>query len=256
VQKCVDENHVSLETELQALLRRVRERLVKEEDDHYQPLITSLERKLAEQTQKNTAELKRGQQLDDQLGRTLRVIDNLMDCIAGYRHKDQTANLRSKVFKAWRTLTGERDKILRVMTRSYVEQPSQRIMFRRWLRRMRKVRLNRQKRELRLECEQNLRTRESAAKQRIAALQAELDAVRQSLVEHEEQHDDMQQKLRRAFMRGVVGLNLEAMDVFGEVPTSEALRAGRLDLAEQRDDDDREDFFVEPAPKVSVLRHN
>ena len=123
---------------------------------------------------------------------------------------------------------------------------------------MRKVRLQRQKRELRRSCEKDLRMKETEAAQRITALQAELDAVKQLLVEHEKQHGEMQQKLRRAFMRGVVNLNLEAMDVFGEIPTVDTVKDKNATITQvvKDDSDDEDDFFVEPAPRISVVRHH
>jgi hypothetical protein len=178
-----------------------------------------------------------------------------LECIAAYRLKDQTANLRSKIFKAWQRLSGEREIMLCTIGQLYLYEPAKRIAFKRWVRKMRKVRLQRQKREARRACERDLRARETESIQKISALQSELDAVKQLLVEHEQQHGDMQEKLRRAFMRGVVGLNLEAMDVFGEVPTSESLRRGRGDGIDQRRDEDGEDFVVEPVPRIAVMRH-
>lgn len=96
--------------------------------------------------------------------------------------------------------------------------------------------------------------KETESAQKITALEAELDAVKQLLVEHEAQHDEMQQKLRRAFMRGVVNLNLEAMGVFGEVPTTE-VPASQKHITQRAKGPDEDDFVIEPAPRISVVRH-
>jgi hypothetical protein len=42
------------------------------------------------------------------------------------------------------------------------------------------------------------------------------------------------------------------MDVFGEVPTAETISVAKPERKERSTDD----FFVEPAPRVSVVRHH
>jgi predicted nuclease with TOPRIM domain len=140
----------------------------------------------------------------------------------------------------------------RIASQLYIDEPMKRILFKRWVRRMRKVRVQRQRRDLRRSCDRELKQKDTEAAQKIAALQSELEAVQQLLLEHEQQHAEMQEKLRRAFMRGVVNLNLEAMDVFGEVPTMETITVAKAERKERPTDD----FFVEPAPRVSVVRHH
>lgn len=190
---------------------------------------------------------------------TDKILSRLVNHIIIYKNKDRTANTRSRIFKAWADMATERSIMARAAGNQFIRGRPTRILFSRWVRRTRRVRLQRQKRDLRRSCERDVRQKDSEAAQRIAALQAELDAVKQLLVEHEKQHGEMQEKLRRAFMRGIVNLNLEAMDVFGEVPTAETVPTTRLERSRGRAADPRDegdDFVVEPAPRISVIRHH
>lgn len=254
----VEQHHISMEDEMQNLMRKIKRRLIKEQDQHYQPIIEKLERKLAEQNLKNAAEEKKTDQLQEQLDQTDQIIKRFLSHLSVYRVKDKSANQRSRVFKAWADLASGKSVMTKAAAHLYLEEPMRRILFKRWVSRMRKVRLQRQKRELRRSCEKDLRMKETEAAQRITALQAELDAVKELLIEHEKQHGEMQQKLRRAFMRGVVNLNLEAMDVFGEIPTVETVKEKSPTITQVIKDnsDDEDDFFVEPAPRISVVRHH
>jgi hypothetical protein len=254
----VDEHHAGLEDELGVLLKAVKKRLLTKHRDHYDPIVAQLDRRLAECLSQNEAEARRGLDLVAQLRRTDRILANLVDHIIRYRNKDRTFNLHARIFSAWADLVCDRSLLLRLATRRFLDRPEVRALFRRWVRRWRKVSVQRQKRELRRASERDLRAQESEASQRIAAMQAELDAVRRLLVDHEQQHAEMQEKLRRAFMRGVVNLNLEAMDVFGEIPTAETVPPQKADrrAARRRDaHDGADDFLVEPAPRISVVRH-
>ena len=262
----VDNHHETLDEELQNLLRSMKFRLIKENQEYYQPIIQKCERRVAEQRLKNATEKKRGEQLQDQLNRTNLIISRFVIHIANLKARDHTANIRSRVFKAWADLATGKKIMSDAIVRLYLDRPMRRILFKRWVRRMRKVRQQRLGRELRHVMQQDISQKETEQTQKITALRAELQAVRQLLVEHEKQHDEMQQKLRRAFMRGVVNLNLEAMDVFGEVPTevapppvrksAEVVTANDNNNNNNNDDDDDEnDFYVEPAPKISVIRH-
>jgi hypothetical protein len=102
--------------------------------------------------------------------------------------------------------------------------------------------------------ERDLRAQGSETAQRIAAIHPELDAVEQLLVDHERQRAEMQEKLRRAFMRGVVNLTLEAMNIFSEIPTAEGLPVKKQRGRPRQTRDGADDFVVEPA-RVSVIRH-
>lgn len=260
----VDNHHFALDEELQALLRSMKFRLIKENDQHYQPIIQKLQRGIAEQGVKNETEKKRGEQLHAQLERTKLITSHFIDQIAELKLRDRTASSRSRVFKAWANLALGKNVMPDAIERLYLDRPMRRILFKRWVRRMRKVRQQRLGRELRHICQQDMAQKETDASQRITALRSELQAVRQLLVEHEQQHAEMQQKLRRAFMRGVVNLNLEAMDVFGEVPTevpppqTMKMSSGHMPAKTKKkygDENEGNEFFVEPAPKISVIRH-
>jgi hypothetical protein len=256
IQEHVDANHCALEEELLSLLTAMRTRLLQKHGLDYQPVIDQLERSLAEQVSHYESEQRRSADLATKLAVTDTILIRLVNHIILYKNKDRTANTRSLIFKAWADLATGRAILARTATDLFVRDRQRHILFSQWVRRMRRVRLQRQKRDLRRSCEHDLRQKDNEAAERIAALQAELDAVKQLLIDHEKQHGDMQEKLRRAFMRGVVNLNLEAMDVFGEVPTTEALPQTRVERGRSRPADDGKDFVVEPAPRISVIRHH
>ena len=251
----VDNHHQTLEEELQDLFGKIRARLIKEHNRQFQPIVKKLERQAAEQDQQNDTEKRRGEDLETRLGKIDIVISRFLEHLAYYRDKEKQSNQKSRVFKAWADMASGRSIMRRISYQLYLAEPMKRILFKRWVRRMRKVRIQRQKRELRRAGERGLRQQESEAQQKITALQSELEAVQQLLLDHEKQHGEMQQKLRRAFMRGVVNLNLEAMDVFGEVPTAEAV-AKPVISQRQKGSDDEDDFVIEPAPRISVVRHH
>jgi hypothetical protein len=255
----VDDHHTVLEEELEALMKAVKKRLLQKHRQFYEPIIEQLERKLAERISQNEIEAKRGADLVGFLGRTDVILSRLINHIIIYRNRDKTAGARAQMFSAWASMVTDRAVITRVATERFLHDPAKRMLFHRWVRRWRKVSLQRQRRELRRSNERDIKAQESEGLQKIAALQAELDAVKQLLIDHEKEHAEMQEKLRRAFMRGVVNLNLEAMDVFGEVPTTETLPPAKPERTRGRRRDRREspdDFVVEPAPRISVIRHH
>ena len=251
-----DSHQEQMDEELQALLQASSQRILKLHQKHFQPQIEKLQRQIAEQNLRNEATKKRGNELDTQAGKNDLIIDRFCAHIAFLRIKQRSANQRSKIFKAWKDFALDKLAVINLAQKLYTQEPMKRILFRRWVRRMRKVRSLRLKRELRRQCQMDLRSKETEATQRITSLQSELLAVNQLLAEHEKQHDEMQKKLRRAFMRGVTNLNLEAMDVFGEIPTSENTN-GRNTTTQNthHEDSDDDDFYVEPAPRISVIRH-
>lgn len=245
-----------IDDELQALIKASSERILKAHQNHYQPIVDKLERQVAEQNLRNEATKKRSEELGSQAGDTDVVLTHFSDHIAYLRIKQHSANQRSKIFKAWKDLSLDRQIIIDISQHLYLDQPMLRILFKRWHRKMRSIRSTRLKRDLRRQCQMDLRLKETEASQRINALQAELASIKNLLAEHEKQHADIEKKLRQAFMRGVTNLNLEAMDVFGEIPLSNVTSTGMPVVTPQKEEDeDQDDFYVEPAPKISVIRH-
>lgn len=263
----VDTHHDSVDEELEALLKNVRSRLVKNHIQYYSPIISNLERKIEEQKLQNTILDKGSESIAAETERIDYLIERFVDHISIMKTKDRVFNQRSKIFHAWRDLSITKKIREEAMNRLYLEEPMKRILFKRWVRKMRRVRLQRQKRELRRSCTRDIRAQETEAAQRIYSLKSELVAVKELLAEHERQHGEMQQKLRRAFMRGVVNLNLEAVDVFGEVSPGEVFstasmptfspKGSKAPVTEPSDEDeDSDEFSIEPAPRISVIRHS
>lgn len=265
--KIVDAHHQQVDDELIALLTAIQKRLLQTHKNYYTPIINNLQRKIDEQKIANETMSKRAEGIDQEADKLNIIFEKMVDHISFMKMKEQVSNAKSKLLHAWRDIATSRRIYEDTMFRIYLQEPMKRILFKRWVRRMNKVRFNRKKRELRRENSREMKAQETEATQRITALQSELIAVRQLLAEHERQNGEMQQKLRRAFMRGVVNLNLEAVDVFGEVPATDGLvssiaaqplkKKKKMELPKDSDSDsDNEDFVVEPAPRISVIHHN
>ena len=262
----VENHHQTADAELTALLKGVQSRLLKSHKEHYTPIIKNLERKIDEQHVANDTMVKRSQEIDEEAEHLGYIFDKMVDHIIILKMKVNAANTKSKILNAWRDYATSRRIYENTMDRLYMENPMKRILFKRWLRRLHKVRFQRKKRELKRSNNKEIKQQENEATQKIVALQSELTAVKELLAEHERQHGDMEKKLKRAFMRGVVNLNLEAMDVFGDIPASDDFMASALKpptkkpKKEQKvlsddESEDGDDFYVEPAPRISVIRH-
>jgi hypothetical protein len=69
----------------------------------------------------------------------------------------------------------------------------------------------------------------------------------------------MQEKLQRWFMRGAVNLNLEVMNVFREMPTTDNAPQPKPERGREKRSHRREDpneFIAEPAPRIFVTHHH
>lgn len=266
INRIVDTHHTQADEELVALLKGIQERLIQEHKNHYTPIIKNLERKIDEQHTANETAVARGKEIGAEADHLSIIFERMVDHIGIMKVKDDAANSVAKMFHAWRDYATSRSIYSRTMQAIYMEKPMERILFKRWVRRLHKVSYLRKKRELKRSNNKEIKAQESEASQKIVALQSELTAVRELLAEHERQHGDMEKKLKRAFMRGVVNLNLEAMDVFGDVPPSEDFMSiaknppQKKSRKEQKppssdESDDEDEFYVEPAPRISVIRH-
>jgi len=259
--RVVDTHRLIVDEEIGNLIREMNLRIAKLQQKLYTPKITQLERKIEEQKVSNITMEQRTGQTDEKMQRLNTLVDRIVDHIALMKMRDRVANQKSRVFHAWRDMATSRKVMEGFMVRVYLDEPMKRILFKRWARKMRKARRIRQKRELKRNCDRDIRMKETESSQRIAALQSELVAVKELLVVYEQQHSDMQQKLRRAFMRGVVNLNLEAVDVFGDIPSTDipqiplASKTIKSKKRVQGIQEDEDSFFVEPAPRISVIRH-
>lgn len=170
-------------------------------------------------------------------------------------------NLLSRAFTSWVNDGTERKIAYDTFKSIYIYNALKRVYFRRWVRMMHRKRHQRLETEARLRYEREVKAKSSEYNSQIARLEKELSNARSELESKQKSFKEMQERLKKAFMRGVVNLNLEAMDVFNgaqfmnlteEVENAE--NAVRDDEAEIEEGD--EEFFVEEEPKVSVIRHD
>lgn len=261
----IDNSSTQTYEEISKLLHSIQKRLYNEHKNYYLPLLKDLERKVEEQALANQTIVQRSSRVDSEIEKIKYFINRLVDHISVFATKDRISNDRSLIFRAWRDYATCKNIYTNTFMRIYLDEPMKRLLFKRWLRKMRKIRYIRQKRELKRLCTRNIKAHETEAVQKITALQSELTAVKELLAEHEKQHGEMQKRLRRAFMRGVVNLNLEAIDVFGDVSPEEVLpvvnatkKGGQVPkqpVSYKPDSDDDDDYYVEPAPRISIIRH-
>ena len=262
IHQIINTHEKVIDNEITSLFKEIYERIFKQQQKYYTPIISKLERKLEEQKLNNSTMEKRSGNIGNEMEKLNLLFERFVEHLAIIRNRDRISNDRSKIFHAWRDLSLSRSVIENSMYSIFLKEPIKRILFKRWIRKMRKARLIRQRRELRRNCDRDIRNLETETSQRITSLQSELVAVKELLIEYEQQHSEMQQKLRRAFMRGVVNLNLEAIDVFGEMPSTEAINnhlknkpSPKKNSKNLNSDEEIDEFFVEPAPRISVIRH-
>jgi hypothetical protein len=86
--------------------------------------------------------------------------------------------------------------------------------FRRWIRKMDRKRGNRLNVELKTRFDQQRRAQAAETNRVVVGLEGELRVARGELKQKQERFLELRQPLRNVFMKEIVNLNLEAMDVF------------------------------------------
>jgi hypothetical protein len=181
--------------------------------------------------------------------------------LSGRMHqKVNNGQSRSQAFNAWTEISTKKAVLVRTYRRIYLLAAAKRIFFRRWVRKMNRHRESRFHHEVKARFEREWRARASENGRIIEGLELELKAARAELEEKHQRLIEMQQRLRKAFMRGVVNLNLEAMDVFNGGQFMDLMKEVELNEAEHYDDEaalhqSDDDFFVEEVPNIAVTRH-
>lgn len=256
----VETNFFNLKEDLQKFLTYNEQVIAKEQDDIYSPIIQKLTDELNGHqtnfehmqvtTQGHTAELTRKQE----------ILRKLVDRSALLHTKVRNTNLTSRGFHSW--IDDGTDKLIlaRDFEKIYIKNAKMRVLFRRWKRKMHKSREDRLENEAKQVYEKESRESGKRFNAQISKLEAELAAARAELEMKQKSFLEMQQRLRKAFMRGVVNLNLEAMDVFNGAQFMNLVQeveggTGGVHDAENEVEEGDDEFFVEETPSVAVIRH-
>ncbi|KAH0795531.1 centrosomal protein [Histomonas meleagridis] len=189
------------------------------------------------------------------------ILNNLIEMCSKLHQKLRDGNTRSRYFNTWVQMGTDKEVLYEAFHSIYIERAIERLFFRRWNRLMHKKRLRRLESRIRKRYSSILKTKEEESLQIIQDLEAELATAKSELQKSQENFNQMQDRLKKAFLRGVVNLNIEAMDAFDGAPfaneNSEVESQSTIedDFIDYDDDDDDDDFYVEDVPSVSVIKH-
>lgn len=256
----IQTNFDNLRDDLQKFITYNDQVVAKEQNDVYSPIIAKLTDELNSYqtqfqqmqtlTQDNTAELTRKEN----------ILRKLVEKSALLHTKVRNSNISSRAFHTWIEDGTEKLILTRRFESIFIKKATERVFFRRWIRKMHKRREDRLELEARHIYEKESKESSKRYNAQITKLEEELAAARAELESKQKSFLEMQQRLRKAFMRGVVNLNLEAMDVFNGAQFMNLVQeveggTGGVHDSENEVEEGDDEFYVEEAPNVAVIRH-
>lgn len=259
--RILDENFGRLANELEDYLRKHEQDVADERSAFYQPQIEELEDQLKE-GREHYAELEEHVHgLTQVLVKKEAVLNKMVRLSAKLHQKVRNSNSCSRAFNLWAEMGTNKDVLANTYKRIFIINCLKRIFFRRWLRKMHHRREARIMHEIKTRFDKEARAKAAESNKVIEGIEAQLAEAKAELEEKQRKFLEMQQRLRKAFMRGVVNLNLEAMDVFNGAQFMDLMQEVEGNEAEHRDEDapldeSDDEFFVEEAPQISVIRHH
>ena len=260
LRQIVTGNFNHLLEELEDFFGRNQETIADEQNNHYTPIINKLQAELSNAKEEFAQMSNDAEDRTAELSRKRAIMDNLIARSAKLHLKVRKANIASRAFHSWIDDGTMKGILSRRFYAIYIKQALVRTLFRRWVRKMHNKRVARVETEARQIYEKESRARANEYKAQIAQLEKELEDARNELETKQKNFIDMQQKLRKAFMRGVVNLNLEAMDVFNGAQFMDMAqevdgRRGGVHDSENEVEEGDDDFYVEESPDIAVIRH-
>jgi uncharacterized coiled-coil protein SlyX len=258
----LDTNFTKMVHDLESYMRSFEDQIAKDRSDFYTPKIKALEAKIQEQEQAISEMESASSDSTAELVRKEAVIARLVQICARLHQRVRNGKSCSKSFNLWTEMSIDRPILIRAFKRIYFVNQLKRTLFRRWVRNMRRKREGRFSHEIHSRFEKESRARAADNNRILKSLDVELAAAREELEQKQQSFLAMQQRLRKAFMRGVVNLNLEAMDVFNGAQFMDLMQEVEGDEAEHIDEEapvnesDDEFFVEEDAPQISVIRHH
>ena len=256
----VTENFDKLLSDLEEFFKQHNQTIEKEQGDIYLPIIQRLQNELqAIQTEHEQMSIE-AQTSTAELERKKAILNNLMKKALRLQLKGRYSAIVSRLFANFIKEGTNKRLLAQRFHDLYIVQAPKRILFRRWIRKMRQRRIAKIEAEARQVYEKESKARSAEYNAQISQLEQELENAKHELETKQKSFIEMQQKLRKAFMRGVVNLNLEAMDVFNGaqfmdmVQEVEGKTGGTHDSENEVEEGDDE-FYVEEAPNIAVIRH-
>ena len=256
----LDENFNKLRDDLEEFFRRNQQTIADEQSKVYSPIINKLEGELHEALEEYEQTNEATRDNSNELARKNAILANLIKKSAKLHRKVRDANIMSRSVHSWIEDSNDRLLLARRFEDLYIKNAIPRVFFSRWVRKMHQKRNQRIENEARQIYEKESRSRAAEYNAQIEKLEAELANARNELETKQKSFIDMQKKLRKAFMRGVVNLNLEAMDVFNGAQFMDMTqevegKTGGTHDSENEVEEGDDEFYVEESPNISVIRH-
>ena len=256
----LDEHFTRMANAVEEYMKQSQVQITEERKQYYLPQIEQLQNVL-NQGQDEYAQMQaESGDLTSELAKQESVLAHLVQLSAKLHQKVRNSNNQSRAFNAWNQMGTEQQVLEKVFRRLFFRNALRRIYFKRWIRKMHQKREARVVSEIKRRYDKIWKAKAIEAQKTIEDLESELAAARYELEQKQQNFLEMQQRLRKAFMRGVVNLNLEAMDVFNGAQFMDLMQEVEGNEVDHQDietgvNESDDDFFVEEAPSVSVIRH-
>lgn len=263
-----EELHEILESHFSKLTSDLEEYMKKHEDDvaaertnFYTPQIDDITQRIRQGEDDFAGLHANVSELTEKLVKKEAILNKMVRLSAKLHRKVRNTNSCARSFNFWTEIGTNKDILAKTYRTIFITNSLKRLMFRRWLRKMYRKRENRIMKEVKTRFDKEARAKAAESSRVIEGVEQELAAAKAELEEKQKKFIDMQQRLRKAFMRGVVNLNLEAMDVFNGAQYMDLIHEVEGNQAEHRDqdaplDESDDEFFVEEAPQISVIKHH
>jgi Mg2+ and Co2+ transporter CorA len=247
--------------DLENYMRRKESELAQDRHDFYTPKIEALEDKIRTAEEEFLRMESDASVSTTELHRKRAAIQRLILLSARLHQRVRNGRMCARSLKAWAEIGTDRLILIRTFKRLYILSRLKRAFFRRWIRKMYKRREERIHAEIKARFEKQRRAQTTETNRMIGGLEEELKVARAELEEKQQRFLELQQRLRKAFMRGVVNLNLEAMDVFNGAQVMDLIQEVQGNEAEHFDEEaaineSDDEFFVEDdSVPISVIKH-
>jgi hypothetical protein len=248
--------------DLEKYMRRTEEVIAQEPSDVYTPQISALEGKVHDCEEEYARMEAAASETTIELARKEAAIARLITMSARLHQRVRNGRSCSRSFKAWEEIGTDRRVLVHAFKRIYLLSRLKRAFFRRWIRKMHRKREDRFHVDLKTRFDKQRRTQAAETNRVVVALEDELRVARDELEQKQQRFLELQQRLRKAFMRGIVNLNLEAMDVFNGGQFMDLIQEVEGNEAEHFDEEaaineSDDEFFVEDdSVPISVIRHH
>ncbi|OHT02797.1 hypothetical protein TRFO_29921 [Tritrichomonas foetus] len=256
----LDDHFTRMANAVEEYMRQTKEELAEDRKQFFTPQIEELQAKL-DHSQEEFANMQADAgETTNELVKHEAILAHLVQLSAKLHQKVRNSNNQSRAFNAWSHMGTDKALLAKVFKRNFLRNATRRIYFKRWIRKMHAKRENRVSTEIKKRYEKIWKAKATEAQRTIEELELELSAAREELETKQRNFLEMQQRLRKAFMRGVVNLNLEAMDVFNGAQFMDLMQEVEGNEVDHRDhetsvNESDDDFYVEEAPPISVIRH-